>query len=472
MDIRRKINRIPAFLLVLSAVLPAGCMNGSGEDPWDGLAGVIGQIDSTSFPEKDYSILDFGAVAGSRELSTKAINTAIAHCSESGGGRVVVPAGIFTTGAVRLLSNVNLHLEEGAMLRFSTNPGDYLPVVLTRWEGVDCYNYSPLIYAADAENIAITGKGMLDGQASDSVWWWWKGKTAYGWDHGMPSQLDQGGRPRLFSYMEKGLPVEERIMGDSANLRPPFVQFRKCRKVLIEDVSIRNSPFWIIHPLLSESIIVRGVKVESHGPNNDGCDPESCKNVLIEGCYFDTGDDCIAIKSGRNGDGRKWDVPSENIVVRKCEMKNGHGGVVIGSEISGGCRNVFVEDCRMNSPELDRAIRIKTNTFRGGVVENVYVRNLDIGEVDEAVFKVNCLYELEPGEEGDYLPMVRHIRIEEVRSRSSEYGVYLQGLEGEDVISDILISNCRFDGVKNGNYLKNAKEPGFKNVYMNGKLFR
>ncbi len=460
------------LLIILGGYL-SGCATGSAGssyDDWKSVETITGEIISTSFPEKDFSILDFGALPGSGEPVTDALNKAIGECSASGGGRVVIPPGTYITGAIRLLSNVNLHIQEGAVLRFSNDPEAYLPLVLTRWEGVDCYNYSPLIHAAEAENIAVTGKGILDGQASDTSWWWWKGRTEYGWKAGMPSQSDEQGRPRLMKYLEDEVPVEERLMGKDGYLRPPFIQFLQCKAVLVEGITIKNSPFWLIHPLLSESVTVRGVRADSHGPNNDGCDPESCKNVLIEGCYFDTGDDCIAIKSGRNGDGRRWSVPSENIIVRNCEMRNGHGGVVIGSEISGGCRNVFVEDCLMNSPQLERAIRIKTNSLRGGIVENIFVRNLTIGEVDEAVLKINCIYELKDGQGGEHLPLVRNIRIDNVRSEKSKYGIYLQGLEESAVIHDIHITNCHFNGVEKGNYLQYADEPRYEKVYINNEL--
>ena len=208
----------------------------------------------------------------------------------------------------------------------------------------------------------------------------------------------------------------------------------------------------------------------SHGPNNDGCNPESCKNVLIEKCYFDTGDDCIAIKSGRNGDGRRWAIPSENIIVRDCEMKNGHGGVVIGSEISGGCRNVFVENCLMDSPQLERAIRIKTNSYRGGIVENLFVRDIKVGVVEEAVIKINCLYEIKEGDNGDHPPIIRNIHLDNIISQKSEFAFFLQGISQETTISNIVIENSSFDGVKKGNFIQYSDKPVLKDVYINQKL--
>ena len=456
------------FLCLLASQL--SCRGQEDHDPWEKARSIASEIAHTSFPDQVYLITDFGALADDGNTDWEAIKQAINQCAASGGGKVLVPPGIFRTGPLTLHSDVNLHLDSGAVLEFSTRPEDYLPVVRSRWEGVDCYNYSPLIYAFKSRNIAITGKGILDGRACDTIWWSWKGRQEYGWKEGMLNQDNPAGRPRLLSMMENGTDVENRIMGENAYLRPPFVQFFQCSTVLVEDVTIKNSPFWLIHPVLTDNIIIRGVRAESHGPNNDGCDPESSRNVLIENCFFDTGDDCIAIKSGRNEDGRKWGVPTENVLIRNCNMKNGHGGVVIGSEISGGCRNVFVEDCLMDSPELERAIRIKTNSFRGGIVENLFVRNVEIGQVREAVLKINCQYDMKDREQGEFMPLVRNIRLEDISSRESKYAIFLLGIEGEDVIQGILIRNARFDGVREGNFIRFAGDPEMHRVYINDVL--
>ena len=294
------------------------------------------QIKKTSFPKQTYLITDFGAQPDTPDNPCHdEINRAIVTCSLNGGGTVIVPKGTFHTGPITLKSNVNFHIEEGAVLKFSTDQSLYFPGVITRWEGLDCYNAHPLIYAYGETNIAITGKGTIDGQGSNDTWWPMCGAPRYGWKEGMVAQRN-GGRDRLLMYGETSTPIYKRVMTPEDGMRPQLINLYSCNTVLIEDVTLLNSPFWVIHPLLCESLIVRGVKVYNRGPNGDGCDPESCKNVLIENCTFDTGDDCIAIKSGRNADGRKWNIPSENIIVRNCFMKNGHGGVVIGSEISGG----------------------------------------------------------------------------------------------------------------------------------------
>src|SRR5262249_54785485 len=237
------------------------------------------------------------------------------------------------TGAVVLRSNVNLHLEDQATLAFTRDATAYLPQVFTRYEGVELMNYSPFIYAFEARNIAITGAGTLDGQAGEDSWWPWRGRAV----------AKNGARDRLFDMAKRGGPVSARGFGDGDFMRPNFIQPYRCQNVLIDGVTVINSPMWEIHPVLCANVTVRGVTVRSHGPNNDGCDPESSRDVLIERCTFDTGDDCIALKSGRNDDGRRLNTPIENVIVRDCEMRDGHGGVVIGSEISGGARNIFAE---------------------------------------------------------------------------------------------------------------------------------
>ena len=347
-------------------------------DPWQKAEKILEQITDPVFPDRDFLITKNGGKPGSKNDNTKVINRLIEKCSKAGGGRVIIPAGEFYTGPITLKSNVNLHLEEGATLMFSNNPSDYTPFVRTRWEGLDVINYRPLIYANNETNIAVTGKGKLDGRADNDSWWWMKEKEEYGWEEGMSSQY-QTGRPKLMAMAENNVPVEERIMTQEDLLRPQFISPINCTNVLIEGVTIVRAPFWVIHPIFCENVTVRDVTVSSHGPNNDGCNPESSKYVLIEGCEFDTGDDCIAIKSGRNNDGRNTPIPSENIIVRNCHMKDGHGGVVMGSEISAGVSNVFVENCTMDSPDLDRVIRIKTNTVRGGYVRDIYIRNIEIG---------------------------------------------------------------------------------------------
>jgi polygalacturonase len=450
------------FAVILHAQEADSVRKGDG---WEQLPAILKGIVQPTFPQKDFPVTTFGAKGDGKTDCTKAFRKAIDACARSGGGRVVVPAGDFLSGAIHLKSNVNLHLAKGAVIRFSTNPKKYLPVVFTRWEGIECYNYSAFIYAFEQTNIAVTGSGILDGQADSSAWWPWTGNARFGHKSGDLSQTQD--RPLLLTLAEKGVPVKDRVFGKGHRLRPNFIQPYRCKNVLIEGVTIKNSPMWEIHPVLCTNVTVRSVQIASHGPNNDGCDPESCDGVLIENCTFDTGDDCIAIKSGRNADGRRVNVPSQNIVVRGCTMKEGHGGVVIGSEVSGGARNVFAENCAMDSPNLDRALRIKTNSVRGGIVENIFMRNVTVGQVAEAVILTDFFYE--EGDSGSHTPTVRHIRVNNVRSGQSRYGVYLRGYE-RSPISDIVLEDCEFNDVKQGNVISHVSGLVMKRVLINGRL--
>jgi len=459
------------MLLILLAILPFlyGCTSTDKNMAWDKATKMMGQFVDPVFKGKEYSIIDFGAKPNSEEWSTKAINSAIETCSNKGGGTVIVPDGIFRTAAIVMKSNVRLHLSDNAVLSFSTNPSDYLPVVYTRWEGIDCYNYSPLIYANKATNIAITGKGLLKGNASTDNWWKWKGREEYGWIEGEPSQLLPHARPQLDEFNKNKIPAEKRVMGEGYYLRPQFINFINCQNVLLSDFTIENSPFWIIHPLFCENVIVRGLQINSLGTNNDGCDPESCKNVLIENCYFNTGDDCIAIKSGRGNDGLISGIPSENVFVRNCFMKNGHGGVVMGSEISGGIRNIFVENCEMDSPELDRAIRFKTNSNRGGVTENIYVRNIKIGEVNEAILRIDCVYDIKNEGTDTIYPVIKNVFLDSIQCSNSKYALLIEGIDGQNCIDNIRVANSDFRGVKKENEIRFAANVLMENVKINGK---
>ena len=382
---------------------------------------------------------------------------------------MLVPRGEFLTGAVHLKSNTNLHLDEGATLKFSRDPKQYLPLVLTRFESTECMNYSPLIYAFEQTNVAVTGPGTLDGQADREHWWPLKGNAKDGAGPGAPTQ--KADADALVAMGERDVPVKERIFGEGHYLRPVFVQPYKCANVLIEGVSIRNSPMWELNPVLCRNVTVRGVKIASFGPNNDGCDPECCTDVLIEGCVFETGDDCIAIKSGRNRDGRRVGVPCENIVIRDCSMKDGHGGVALGSEGSGGIRNVFIDNCRMDSPNLQRALRLKTNTFRGGSYQNVYFTNITVGQVAEAVVEVDFFYpeyDNREGRGGPFKPLVSNVVVENVSSLTSRRAVYLRGYPDAPV-SGVRIARCTFDNVTGDDVIENVKGLQLEDVKRNGK---
>ena len=466
------------LLLMLSLLMP---MLAVGAPQWD--EATYRQIEQSirvpQFADKAYVITKYGAKAtNTAAQNQKAIQKTIDLCSKKGGGRVVIPAGqTFLTGAITLKDGVNLHVEEGAVLEFAFEPELY-PIVETSWEGLECFNLSPCVYAFKAKDIAITGKGTIDGGGSNDTWWPWNGNPRFGWKEGMISQRIES-RPRLLKNGEDGIPMynekgersPERVFGPKDGLRPQLVSFNKCEGILLEDITLLRSPFWVIHPLHSTDITVRRVKMINDGPNGDGCDPECCDRVLIEDCFFNTGDDCIAIKSGRNRDGRERNMPSKNIIIRRCEMKNGHGGVVVGSEISGGCQNVFAHDCVMDSPELERVLRIKTNSCRGGIIENINMRNIKVGVCKESVLKINLDYE--PKEvccRGNF-PTVRNIYMENVTSEQSKYGVQIIGLEEDTYVYNVTVKNCHFNGVKDGNFQSGkTRNITFDNLFVNGSL--
>jgi len=416
----------------------------SESDPWKNMESIVKNIPQTHFSDKTYNVKDFGAVADGKTSNTLAFEKAIKECAKNGGGKVVVPNGKYLTGPIHLESNINLHLEDQAEILFSTNSKEY-PLVHTSWEGTELMNYSPLIYAKNKTNVAITGKGTLNGQADSSNWWIWSGGKNYGWKKGIPSQNDSENRQVLINMAEKGVPVTERIFGEGRYLRPSFVEFFECNTVLIKDVKIINAPFWILHPIKTNNMIIDGVTINSHGPNNDGCDPEYSQNIIIRNCTFNTGDDCIAIKSGRDADGRRVGIPSKNIIVQNCKMIDGHGGVVIGSEISAGVNNVFVENCVMDSPNLDRAIRIKTNSKRGGIIEDVFVRNLEIGTVKECVLKLNMFYNVYGSQTGNFIPTIRNINLENVTVKNGgKYSVWAEGYK-ESPVENITLKNVKIE---------------------------
>ena len=440
-------------------------------DIFDAADKIIKSIKVLEFPNNTFNITDFGAIADGQTNNSEAIKKTIEACSQAGGGKVIIPSGQFLTGPIHLKSNINLHLETGAEVLFSKDRKDYLPVVHTSYEGQELMNYSPLVYAYKQKNIAITGKGVFNGQASKTNWWPWCGAERYGHLENTPQQKDKHNLPRLWAFSENNTPVSERIFGEGYQLRPLFIQPFECENVLIQGVTITNAPFWVIHPIKCNYVRVEGVTVNSHGPNNDGCDPEYSKNVHINKCVFNTGDDCIAIKSGRNNDGRQVNIPSENIVVENCDMKDGHGGVVMGSEISAGVRNVYVRNCKMDSPELDRAIRIKTNTLRGGFVENVYVKNIEVGQVKESVLKINLYYAIYGTQEGDFMPTVKNIHLQDIKvENGGKYGILIKG-RPESFVKNVTFTNVEIKNAQTPLSVENSEPIIFKNTTINGEKY-
>lgn len=457
--------------LLLALLLPA-CAFAAGWDDNE-YKRIEQSIQLPKIAERQFLITSFGAkTTATAAQNQKAINRVISLVSKKGGGKVIIPKGTWNTGAIELKSHVNLVLEEGATLHFAFEPKLY-PLVRTSWEGLACWNYSPCIYAYKATDIAITGKGTIDGGGNNDTFWQWNGSPRFGYKEGVTKESQKlGSRSKLLKMAEDGVPFDERKFGMGYGLRPQLVNMVRCERILIKDVKMINSPFWVIHPLLSKNITVDGVYVWNEGPNGDGCDPEACENVLIQNCVFHTGDDCIAIKSGRNNDGRLWNQPSKNIIIRNCKMEDGHGGVVIGSEISGGCENVYAENCVMDSPHLERILRIKTNNCRGGQVQNINMRNVVVGQCKEAVVKINLDYERKEICYRGFEPIVNNVNVENVTCQKSDYGVLIIGRDSLENVYDINIKNCKFDGVvkepvKITGKTRNVK---FDNLVINGSL--
>jgi polygalacturonase/lysophospholipase L1-like esterase len=450
---RREFLMLAGLAGAAGFVMPAAqaALRAADADLWAEAEVILRRIRAPTFPDRTFPITRFGA---SEADATAAFRRAIAACHAAGGGRVLVPAGRWVTGPLVLQSQVNVHLEEGATIAFSRDPAAYLPTVFTRWEGTELMGYSPFIYAFEQSDIAITGAGTLDGQADAEHWWPWTRQAT-------------DAKTRLREMAARGVRVADRRFGEGSFLRPNFIQPYRCTNVLIDGVTIVNSPMWEVHPVLCTNVIVRGLTIRSHGPNNDGCDPESCRDVLIERCTFDTGDDCIALKSGRNDDGRRLHAPIENVIIRDCNMRDGHGGVVIGSEISGGARNIFAERCTMDSPKLDRVLRFKTNAMRGGVIERVAMRDVKVGEVAEAIVAADFYYE--EGDKGEFTPVLRDIDVRGVTSRRSKYAFLLKGY-ARSPVTNVRVSECTFDGVAQEDVLEGVQDLVLANVRINGQV--
>ena len=417
---------------------------------WAKVPEILARIVPPAFPAHDFVITSYGAKADGEADCTEAFRQAIAACHQAGGGRVVVPAGIFSSGAIHLKSNVNLHLMTGATIRFSTDTKKY-PLVFTRFECTELMNFSPLIYAFEQENIAITGEGTLDGQ----------GATWHAWKSSSDTQL-------LVKMGTEGIPVAQRIFGESHKLRPNFVQPMRCRNVLIEGVRIINSPMWVLNPLYCTNVTVRGVTVDTKGPNTDGCDPDSCTDVLIKNCNFSDGDDCIAVKSGRDTDGRRVNIPCQNVVIQNCTFAAGHGGVTMGSETAGGIRNVFAEDCHFDSPDLEMAMRFKTSPARGGYIENIYLRNCSVKTAKYGIH-LTQRYGGNGARDGSEKPPIHRIDIRDSTFATLTKGpIFIEGWSDDLKITDITIANCAFADAKGKSVVTNASRIFLSGVKNSG----
>ena len=402
------------------------------------------------FPDRIVSICQYGAVGDGITDNSKAFEKAISTCAQAGGGRVLVPAGQWYTGSIHLKSNIELHLAEGSEIIFSDWFEDYLPVVLVRVGGIEIYNYSPLIYARDCENVAVTGPGKLNGNAQR----WW-------------DVMRRFETKEFFDMGAAGVPVKDRVFGTpEAAIRPSFLCLMNCRNVLLEGFTIGSGPNWTIHPIYCENVIIRRVDVITDGPNNDGIDPDSCRNVLIEYCTFDTGDDCVVLKSGYNEDGWRVGRPTENVVMRYCSSKRGHGGLVIGSEMSGDVRNVYMHDCTFEG--TDRAIRVKSKRGRGGVVENVWARDLNLKDMQREAVIFNMAYGSDRKKaSNEKAPIFRNFDIRNLTCLGAPVAIRMQALE-DAPIENIYFENVRIASGKGVicKYIQNVK---FKNMTITPK---
>lgn len=411
-----------------------------------------------------YDFTDDGKKIGIVEIEETAFfQQAIDAASAAGGGRVTVPPGEHLVGALHLRSNVELCLEKEATLVFSDDVADYLPAVRTSWEGVECYNLSPLIYAYGATNVAITGCGRL--VARHGFWKNWKG---------VRKPAAQKAWTKLVSeWGETDVPIENRRLNDEpgAAFRPHFIQFNRCRDIRLEGFSMRGSPFWTIHLFLCEGAKVRNLDVDAFDAdgfamnNTDGIDIESSRNVLVEGCSFCQNDDGIVLKSGRNRDGRRLGVPTENVTIRDCVVRKGHGLLVVGSEASGGVRNVLMENCRIDGDAL-RLFYIKTARPRGGFIEDVTMRNVTAAEVAKELLAINSSYMVSASEkrpEGLPVSHIANIRMENVRCGKARKLYAIEG-DPEDPVDGIVLDGVSADSVAEPPVLENAR-----NVTIDGR---
>jgi polygalacturonase len=404
-----------------------------------------------------YNVKDYGAVGDGNTKDTEAIRKAISAAATAGGGTIYFPAGQYLTGSIHFQNRITLYLDAGAVLKFSQDFDDYLPMVKSRWEGTECTNFSPPLYAYRAEEIAIVGRGRIDGQGQ--AWW-----------DQMRKARSKGATPtkwaKLFVEKNPNPPTKARWESMGNFLRPPMIQFFECRNVRIEGVSLQNPPFWTVNPVCCDNVTVTGISIKNPGdsPNTDGINPDSCRNVHISDCHISVGDDCITIKSGRDEDGRRVGRPCENITVTNCTMLDGHGGVVIGSEMSGGVRKVTISNCIFDGTE--RGIRIKTTRGRGGVIEDLRVTNIVMSKITRTPFDLNMFYEKTPAEPvSERTPVLRNLHFSDITVRGAPAAGYILGLD-EMPVEDVSFSNIAIDAEK-GFSCSSAKNLAFRNIRIN-----
>lgn len=408
---------------------------------------ILKLISPPPLPEKIFNLGDFGAKGDSVTDCKPAFDKAIAAVKKNTGGRIVVPAGNYIiNGPIHLTSNLCIELKKGARLIFGANADDYLPAVLTSWEGTFLYNYSPLIYGYQLENIAIIGEGEIDGNGKGNFSSW------------AEEQKESVALTRKMNH--ENTPVKNRLFGKGHFLRPQLMQLFECKNILIEGVTVKNSPFWCIHLLKSENITARKVKFDAFNRNNDGFDPEYSKNILIEDIDFNNGDDNVAVKAGRDHEGRATGIPSENIIIRNCRFKGLHG-LVIGSEMSAGVQNVFVENCTYGG-YCKRGIYLKSNPDRGGFIRNIYVNNVKFGEVEDCFFITSYYH----GEGEGFATDISNVFVDNVSCKhASNAGIVIQGFPQKKV-HDVNFSKVTIDSAATAISMTNAENIVFNDVVI------
>ena len=397
------------------------------------------------FPDKTFDIRDFGAKPDGKTKNTLFFKKAIKACHDSGGGKVIVPKGTWLTGPIHLKSNINLHLEEGAEILFSTDANDYLPAVFVRWAGVECYNYSPLIYANGCTNIAVTGSGILNGQGR--AWW-----------HLFETELEPF-QDKLRSIMKDNVPVKDRVFTNRPQLLVPI----NCKNVLIEGIIIKDSPFWNVQIIYCENVIVRKIIITGPGHNNDGVNIDSTRNALIEHCFFSVCDDNTAVKSGINEDGWRVNRPSENVIIRHCTSRGGQWSsmTAIGSEMSGGVRNVFIHDMDVDGTAI--GLFLKSALGRGGFVENIHLKNINMRNIRYEPIRITTAYKAWLGsKEGGRAPKFRNIHIQNLTSENSGAALKMIG-QPQNPIENITLDNVSISA-KEGMYITNVKDIFCNNI--------
>ena len=451
------------------------------EDLYEALPFDMPVVQRPSFPDYQVDIRDFGAKADGETLNTEAINNAIKAVSEKGGGKVVIPEGLWLTGPVVLQNNVNLHVEKNALVLFSGD-ADLYPLVRTSFEGLDMLRCQSPISAMNAENIAITGYGVLDG-SGDS---WRPVKRNKMTDGQWKSLLKSGGvvdESGKVWYPNEGALKASILTGSKEKreisnsewegmkrwLRPVLLSIVKSKRVLLEGVTFRNSPSWCLHPLSCEDLTLNGVKVFNpwYSQNGDALDVESCKNVVVTNSLFDAGDDAICIKSGKDADGRRRGEPCENVLVKNNTVLHGHGGFVVGSEMSGGVRNVYVADCTFIGTDV--GLRFKSTRGRGGVVENVYVDNINMINIPGDALIADLYYAVKdaPGAPvpavTEETPSFKNIHISNISCKGAGRAMFLNGLP-EMPIENFSVRNMRITDAQKGAFINKVAGVTLENI--------